>query len=156
MIGLFALNLMQLDNLSIVDWFRLQIIVMPQLTHPTMLSYLAFEAPDDFESGAEGLLAMEFMPNGSLDDINHRFYNMEHPPEWDATARSKAVLGIVAGMTYAHSLGITHCDLCPQKILVDENFEVRIASFGKMPWDLRSAEMPPVCYTLAPTSVSGR
>jgi serine/threonine protein kinase len=70
---------------------------------------------------------MEFMPNGNLLELSEKAYGGSHPPEWDATARSKAVLGIVAGMTFVHSLGILHGNLWLSRILLDGNFEVRIA-----------------------------
>jgi serine/threonine protein kinase len=76
------------------------------------------------------MVVMELMPNGSLDEVVRLVHEGRPPPRWDATARSKAVLGMIAGMAFVHSLGLVHGSLDPIHILLDSDFEVRIASFG--------------------------
>jgi serine/threonine protein kinase len=74
-------------------------------------------------------LLLEWMPNDSLDAVTWWMHKGRPPAGWDATARSKAVLGIVAGMAFMHSLGLVHESLDPIHILLDAAFEVRLASF---------------------------
>jgi serine/threonine protein kinase len=76
---------------------------------------------------------MDYVSNGSLAEINKRVYGEKYagpvPPAWGPTAVSKAIIGIAAGMAFIHSLGLIHRALCPEHILLDENWEVRITGF---------------------------
>jgi serine/threonine protein kinase len=71
------------------------------------------------------------MPHGTLDSVLDQFYRGDAPAQWDATARSKAVVGVAAGMAFMHSVGILHGDLSPKTIMLDERYEIRIADFGR-------------------------
>jgi serine/threonine protein kinase len=80
---------------------------------------------------AQKVLVLAHLPHRTLDDVNFLVYDGETPPQWDATARSKAVVGIVAGMALAHSLGLYHRDLTPSSIFVDRQWEIRITDFNR-------------------------
>jgi serine/threonine protein kinase len=61
---------------------------------------------------------------GSLKEV------LAHRPSWwTATAKSKAIAGIVIGMRFAHSLGCAHGSLKPSNILFDNNQNVQIVDF---------------------------
>jgi serine/threonine protein kinase len=57
-------------------------------------------------------------------------YRGAPPAWWDATAKSKAVIGLIAGMALVHSFSLVHRDLKPEHILIDGKYEVRITGFG--------------------------
>jgi serine/threonine protein kinase len=55
---------------------------------------------------------------------------LSKPAWWTATAKAKAVAGIVLGMQFAHSLGLIHGCLRASNIVFDEDHNVKIADFG--------------------------
>ncbi|MBA2117616.1 serine/threonine protein kinase [Bremerella alba] len=68
---------------------------------------------------------MEYLPNGSLEDLLRRGGAMEVE---DAINKFKDV---VIGLLHAHGKGIFHCDLKPANILLDQDGKARIADFGQ-------------------------
>jgi serine/threonine-protein kinase len=46
------------------------------------------------------------------------------------TRIAKVIVGIVLAMRYLHSMGVIHCDLNPNNILLDLDWNIRIAGFG--------------------------
>jgi serine/threonine protein kinase len=110
--------------------FHREVEVLFQMIHPATQSLIGWAL---LESGPEktGLIVMEFMEFGSLDNVNRQSRKGQVPVWWDATARSKAVIGIIAGMTYFHALGLLHRNLSPEAIFIDSEHEVRIADFRR-------------------------
>jgi serine/threonine protein kinase len=54
----------------------------------------------------------------------------KNPVWWTATAKSKAVAGIVLGLRFAHSLGLIHGHLNSRNILFDSDDRIEITDFG--------------------------
>jgi serine/threonine protein kinase len=124
-------------------YFERERQTMSRMCHPATLPLRGFALPSTTHPDA--LIVMDFMPNGSLKEMNDKCYALTAPPEWNATAKSKAAIGIAAAMHYVHSLktGIRHRNLKPENILLDSNFEVRISDFE------RSTVQRPTQMTLA-------
>jgi serine/threonine protein kinase len=96
--------------------------ILTKMKHPATLGLIGWAEDTDYR-----ILMMELIPNGSLDGIA-RLVHEGRPPLWrDTTAQSKAVLGIVSGMAFVHSLGLLHGSLDPIHILLDAAYDVRIA-----------------------------
>jgi hypothetical protein len=76
---------------------------------------------------------MDFMPNRTLDEVNEQVYRGAPPAAWGPTAKSKAVIGIAAGMCFLHSLGFFHRLLTPKHVLLDENWQAQIAGSTTVP-----------------------
>ncbi|GAV74271.1 Pkinase domain-containing protein/B_lectin domain-containing protein [Cephalotus follicularis] len=76
------------------------------------------------------LLVYEYMCNGSLDRwIFHKSY--ESVLSWQQ--RKKIILDIAKGLTYLHEdcrQKIVHLDIKPQNVLLDEDFNAKVADFG--------------------------
>jgi serine/threonine protein kinase len=109
--------------------FQREVEIMSKMTHPATLSMRGYSLP--FAGRASGLIVMDFMQNGSMDEVNQRVYMDTAPAGWDATARSKAVFGMAAGLCFLHSLNYVHRDLKPANVLLDGNWEVRLTDFGQ-------------------------
>ncbi|XVE89281.1 hypothetical protein DITRI_Ditri19aG0190100 [Diplodiscus trichospermus] len=80
--------------------------------------------------GPELLLVYEFMPNGSLN--NHLFAGEAHDClNWKQ--RFDIILGTAKGLAYLHEefhACIIHRDIKPSNILLDRDFQPKIADFG--------------------------
>ena len=105
-----------------------EIDIMRKAIHPALLRLVGFRLPSDDDPTAT--ILTEYMSNGSLFEMLERERAGTAPPEWNATTKTKIVLGIAAGMRYLHSLDIIHRDLKSENILLDENFEAKIGDFG--------------------------
>uniref|UniRef100_A0ACD5U9J5 Uncharacterized protein n=2 Tax=Avena sativa TaxID=4498 RepID=A0ACD5U9J5_AVESA len=79
---------------------------------------------------SERLLVYEYMPRGSLDRwIYYRHNNA--PLDW--CTRYRIILDISKGLCYLHEECrriIAHLDIKPQNILLDDNFNAKVADFG--------------------------
>lgn len=91
--------------------------------HKNLVRLLGFCIEDD-----HWLLVYELMKNGALSDF---LFKEGETPSW--SYRSDMVVGIARGLLYLHEeceTQIIHCDIKPQNVLLDANYNVKIADFG--------------------------
>uniref|UniRef100_A0A0E0DXL5 Receptor-like serine/threonine-protein kinase n=1 Tax=Oryza meridionalis TaxID=40149 RepID=A0A0E0DXL5_9ORYZ len=77
------------------------------------------------------LLVSEYIENGSLDRLLFDHQNLFPLLKWNQ--RYNIALGVAKGLAYLHHEcleWIVHCDIKPENILLDKDFEPKIADFG--------------------------
>ncbi|XP_044974595.1 LEAF RUST 10 DISEASE-RESISTANCE LOCUS RECEPTOR-LIKE PROTEIN KINASE-like 2.2 isoform X1 [Hordeum vulgare subsp. vulgare] len=107
------------------DEFVNEVMSIGRTSHVNVVSLYGFCL-----EGSKRALIYEYMPNGSLD----KYIYSEHPKEILGWERLYAIaMGISRGLEYLHyscNTRIVHFDIKPQNILLDIEFNPKIADFG--------------------------
>ncbi|CAH9113209.1 unnamed protein product [Cuscuta epithymum] len=112
--------------------FRAEMETLGKIRHPNIVKMIGY-----CSAGSDRVLIYEFVKNGSLDQWLHYTSACDvaesaqrEPLSWET--RVKIVKGVAKGLAYMHSLDrpIIHRDIKASNVLLDENFESRIADFG--------------------------
>lgn len=115
--------------------FRTEVATIGSTHHLNLVRLIGF-----CSQGRHRLLVYEFMKNGSLDSFlfaadSGRLLNWQY--------RFSIAIGTAKAILYLHeecSNCIVHCDIKPENILLDENFNAKVSDFGLaklMPSDKR-------------------
>lgn len=108
----------QATHKAMVNEFRM----MCQYSHPTLQTAVGLYQTKNI---SETVLITPFCENGALDDVMKK-----NPPQWNLATKIIIIYGLVAGMKYLHKFNVSHRDLKPQNILIDEKFRPIITDFG--------------------------
>ncbi|KAJ4966871.1 hypothetical protein NE237_018720 [Protea cynaroides] len=107
--------------------FRMEVATISSTHHLNLVRLIGF-----CSEGRRRLLVYEFMKNGSLDSF---LFASEDPSgkllDWEA--RFNIALGTARGITYLHEECrdcIVHCDIKPENILLDDNYNAKVSDFG--------------------------
>lgn len=112
-----------------------EILLLKNLKHPTIINLIEIIHNDD-----KMYLVFEYMET-DLKKLIDQFVVKNKSFEW-AVVR-KMAYQLCTAVSFCHSRNIFHRDLKPQNILVDENFNVKLADFGLG----RAASVPLRHYT---------
>jgi serine/threonine protein kinase len=111
------------EDRLIIERIQQDLTILKKLKHPLVVRH--------FPNTMNGSSAMttEFATNGSLanhlpDSHNSNLSLLQGP-----TRIVRIIAGIVLAMRYVHSKGVIHCNLTPDNILLDWNWNIRIANF---------------------------
>ncbi|VAI23766.1 unnamed protein product [Triticum turgidum subsp. durum] len=105
--------------------FLAEVETIGSIEHVNLIKLIGFCAEKSHR-----LLVYEYMSRGSLD---RWIYNRRSNTRFDWSTRCKIILHIAKGLCYLHEgcrREIAHLDIKPQKILLDGNFNAKVADFG--------------------------
>uniref|UniRef100_A0A1J3CYF8 Receptor-like serine/threonine-protein kinase n=1 Tax=Noccaea caerulescens TaxID=107243 RepID=A0A1J3CYF8_NOCCA len=106
--------------------FRAEVSIIGSIHHLHLVRLRGFCA-----EGAHRLLAYEFLSKGSLERWIFRKRDGDILLDWDT--RFNIALGTAKGLAYLHEdcdSRIIHCDIKPENILLDDNFNAKVSDFG--------------------------
>ncbi|XP_010432736.1 PREDICTED: G-type lectin S-receptor-like serine/threonine-protein kinase SD2-5 [Camelina sativa] len=106
--------------------FRAEVSIIGSIHHLHLVRLRGFCA-----EGAHRLLAYEFLSKGSLERWIFRKKDGDVLLDWDT--RFNIALGTAKGLAYLHEdcdSRIVHCDIKPENILLDDNFNAKVSDFG--------------------------
>ncbi|XP_060172172.1 putative receptor protein kinase ZmPK1 [Lycium barbarum] len=102
--------------------FLAEVSTIGKLNHMNLIDISGYCA-----EGKHRLLVYEYMEHGSLADNLHANNSLD----WQK--RFEIALGTAKGLAYLHEEcleWVLHCDIKPQNILLDTNYEPKVADFG--------------------------
>jgi serine/threonine protein kinase len=108
------------------------------LSHPCILSPIGFvfePALTDSTKSSELKIVRLYSEGSSLSEIIS-----ENPVWWTATAKAKAVAGIVLSLRFAHSLGFFHGHLNSKNIRFDLDHRIQITNFYQIGREVGESE----------------
>ncbi|KAF0917699.1 hypothetical protein E2562_021201 [Oryza meyeriana var. granulata] len=108
------------------DEFQTEVSVIGRINH---MNLVRIRGVCSERRNRRRLLVYEYVENGSL--ATWLFGAKETPLEWHK--RYNIAIGVAKGLAYLHHEcldWIIHCDVKPENILLDEDFESKISDFG--------------------------
>lgn len=104
--------------------FETEVSTLGKVRHPNLVALRAYYLGPK----GEKLLALDFMPKGSLSAFLHARGPDQHV---DWRTRINIAIGIARGLNYLHNeLDMVHGQLTSSNVLLDENFNARISDYG--------------------------
>ncbi|KAF7093896.1 hypothetical protein CFC21_096275 [Triticum aestivum] len=114
------------DVIQAEQEFRSEVSVIGRIYHMNLVRIWGFCVEK-----TRRLLVSEFIENGSLATVLFDHQTISPVLQWNQ--RYNIALGVAKGLAYLHHEcleWIVHCDVKPENILLDKDFEPRIADFG--------------------------
>ena len=124
--------------------------IMKHLHHPNILLFMGANT-----KGPDYFVVSEYCPNGNLFELLHM--NQNHVLHYDDIRR--IALQIAYGINYLHSYKppILHRDLKSMNVLLDKNFQVKLADFGNTKkLDVQMTKQKGTFQWMAPEVIKGK
>ncbi|HEY3998820.1 MAG TPA: serine/threonine-protein kinase, partial [Candidatus Xenobia bacterium] len=97
--------------------FTREVNICKSLNHPNLVRLL------DWDLGAVNYLVMELVEGAAL-------RRLIPPAGMEVHDAFGYLQGVFAGLAYAHSAGIVHCDMKPDNVMITHEGQVRVMDFG--------------------------
>ncbi|GAA3963708.1 protein kinase domain-containing protein [Allohahella marinimesophila] len=107
------------DEPEVLQRFEAESMIIAQLNHPHIIHVI------DKGLTPEGrpFFVMEFVEGMTLEDAINR-------DKLDSAKKLEVLVQVCKALSYAHKNGVIHRDIKPANVLLDKDWEVRIADFG--------------------------
>ncbi|MQL93410.1 hypothetical protein Taro_026062, partial [Colocasia esculenta] len=110
--------------------FLMELKTLGNLKHRNLVKVAGYAwEPDRLKA-----LVLEFMENGSLENVIHDDVVVLDRSRWkEVSERLRVCISVATGLVYLHTgydFPIVHCDLKPSNILFDQEWEAHVSDFG--------------------------
>ncbi|KAF8085491.1 hypothetical protein N665_0665s0002 [Sinapis alba] len=112
------------NNFKRAEQFRNEVEILTGLRHPNLVSLFGCSS----KQSRELLLVYEYVANGTLAD--HLHGPQANPSLLPWSTRLKIAVETASALKYLHASKIIHRDVKSNNILLDQNFNVKVADFG--------------------------
>ncbi|KAH7658440.1 Non-specific serine/threonine protein kinase protein [Dioscorea alata] len=114
------------NNYKRAEQFMNEVAILSRLRHQNLVSLYGSTS----RHSRELLLVYEFIPNGTVADHLHGHLSHSSPLPWPI--RLNIAIQTATALTYLHAIQppIIHRDVKTTNILLDQNFNVKVADFG--------------------------
>ncbi|CAN7098811.1 unnamed protein product [Brassica rapa subsp. narinosa] len=112
------------NNIKRAEQFRNEVEILTGLRHPNLVSLFGCSS----KQSRELLLVYEYVANGTLAD--HLHGPQANPSLLPWSTRLKIAVETASALKYLHASKIIHRDVKSNNILLDQNFNVKVADFG--------------------------
>ncbi|AQK43317.1 hypothetical protein ZEAMMB73_Zm00001d025253 [Zea mays] len=111
------------DSKRTIQELEREISIVASLRHKNIVRFLGYCFQEEGR-----FFIYEYVPNNSLDKFWYKASSQWHQRlEW--ATWFNVILGVARGLKFLHDKGIIHRDLKPHNVLLDHNFNPKIADF---------------------------
>ncbi|XP_031107548.1 cysteine-rich receptor-like protein kinase 2 [Ipomoea triloba] len=114
-------KLTMISSRAMIEYFETEVRLITDIHHPNLIRLLGYSGNRE-----ELLLIYEYMANTSLD--KHIYGENRVKLNW--MQRVDIIFGTARGLSYMHEVCIIHRDIKSSNILLDDDFQPKIADFG--------------------------
>ena len=122
-----CMNMSDEERAGHEKYYWREVLMMATMKHPALMNIIGYTPFTHTDTNRPALL-MPVMTCSCQHMIDQEKIGMAG--DWDLSQKHIVVYGIAAGMAFLHKNRITHRDLKPQNVLLDENRYPYITDFG--------------------------